>query len=55
MFPNGVNRSSVGLAEGNTLTEAVEVVHRTLTDGWVVAGSGHYRLSYLDASISRAS
>lgn len=39
MFPNGTNRCSVGLAEGNTLTEAVEVVNRTLTDWWVVAGA----------------
>ena len=32
MFPNGANRCSVGLTEGNTLTEAVEVVYGTLTD-----------------------
>ena len=41
MLPNWTNRCGVGLTEGNILSEAVEVVHGTLTDGWVVAGSGH--------------
>ena len=44
MLPHGDDRSTVGLTEGNTLAEAVEVVYGTLTDGWVVAGSGHYHL-----------
>ena len=48
MLPNGADRRSVGLAERNTLTETVEVVDCTLTDGWVVAGSGHlfFKLFY---------